>query len=456
MSQTAVLQLDHVPFRLAPHNVPGLPESYDMDIAFTKNWKKCGTRILCIVGHVARGDLRVKKMLGDPVCHATYSNLLAYAEKYASQMTGMKIRDVGYAFVNFNDFKSYDLQANLYSTALRLFKRRIKKLIGQVKPDRIILFGDEVAEQLIKHKYDVRMYRGWTHEIQGIPTINTIDIDRAYSPPSESSDDLDDAAVEFANILGYAGRMVARIHGDSPLYHAKAKPKPYLVNTVRKFDRMMVKLNRAKAIATDTETTGLETFETKVLTCQFSVDTKRGYVVPIYHKDAPWTAEELYYIESKLREFFGQKMDYYNGPDTRYLIGQNIGYDLRIIRHWLRLRYVYWPLWDAQAGEYCFDPDTLVVTDVGRVRIDDLIDMENKPKVLSFNHATGEEEWKPIVAASKHVTQQRMYELEYGGGTIRVTEDHKVWSVTRGSYVAAKDLTLDDEILLSEPTHHES
>lgn len=102
--------------------------------------------------------------------------------------------------------------------------------------------------------------------------------------------------------------------------------------------------------------------------------------------------------------------------------------------------------------EYCIDPSMFIVTEAGKVNIMDYINnKDNYGKVLSFNHEKNLLEWKDCTNTSVHSTNQDMFEIEYDGGSIRVTEDHEVWSVTRNAYVKAKDLTEDDEILVTAP-----
>ena len=59
----------------------------------------------------------------------------------------------------------------------------------------------------------------------------------------------------------------------------------------------------------------------------------------------------------------------------------------------------------------------------------DFIALPTMPRVLTFNHETGETEYKSVIGTSEHTTDQDMYEIEYDGGVLRVTADHKVWMV---------------------------
>ena len=41
-----------------------------------------------------------------------------------------------------------------------------------------------------------------------------------------------------------------------------------------------------------------------------------------------------------------------------------------------------------------------------------------------------------------------MYKIEYEGGSISVTGNHPVWSVTRNAYIRADDIQEDEEIMV--------
>lgn len=94
----------------------------------------------------------------------------------------------------------------------------------------------------------------------------------------------------------------------------------------------------------------------------------------------------------------------------------------------------------------CFDLDNHVLTEVGMIRIRDLLNMIDKPKVVSYNHATGQNELKSIGTYSVHSPKDPMYELEFDGGTIKVTGNHMVWSVTRNKYIRADEILEGEEL----------
>lgn len=96
----------------------------------------------------------------------------------------------------------------------------------------------------------------------------------------------------------------------------------------------------------------------------------------------------------------------------------------------------------------CFDLDSYVCTEIGKMRFRELLGLDKKPKVYSFNHETQEKELKEVGTQSVHETEEEMYKIEYEGGSISVTGNHPVWSVTRNAYIRADDIQEDEEIMV--------
>jgi hypothetical protein len=97
----------------------------------------------------------------------------------------------------------------------------------------------------------------------------------------------------------------------------------------------------------------------------------------------------------------------------------------------------------------CFVYDTLVVVDFeGRTeKIGDIVEHGVANEVVSYNHESESFELKPIESCTKKEAEE-LYDVEYEGGSFRCTGNHEFWCVNRNSYVAVKDLSEDDELLL--------
>ena len=80
------------------------------------------------------------------------------------------------------------------------------------------------------------------------------------------------------------------------------------------------------------------------------------------------------------------------------------------------------------------------------MRFRDLLVLDHKPKVYSFNHDTQERELKDVGTQSVHETEEDMYKIEYDGGSISVTGNHLIWSVTRKAYIRADEIQEGEEV----------
>jgi hypothetical protein len=101
--------------------------------------------------------------------------------------------------------------------------------------------------------------------------------------------------------------------------------------------------------------------------------------------------------------------------------------------------------WDG-----CIHPDSIVETNLGKLRIEDVIDTINESleeiSVLQFNFESQTIEMLPILNAVKKQGSKKWVEVELNNGdTLTLTEDHEVYTTNRG-WVAAGELTEDDDI----------
>jgi len=340
-----------------------LPKPYSLQLPFQKGWKKAKNRVLVVVEHVASKDLKEGVLLGSPDSKSTYTTLMKQAQSYA-KLYGCK-KAHKFAFINYNYFKTYHLDRHLVATANQLAAKRIKGFITKVDPTLVVILGDKAAQTLLQDP-TVPKYRGQLHELLGIPTVTTLDIDRSFSIQGDKPDaELDDSAVEHANILGYVARNICHgLIGSHPHSVKDVQPAYKLIDTLPKFNRLMGKLYNAQAVSVDTEGTSLDVLQNVLQLVQFSVSAEMSYILPIHHKDSPWTEKELTFIRSSLRHYFNQSKAY-KGNATQYHIGQNYGYDQRMLMRWLNIRRWKWHTWDLQAGEYGFDENVKVLQRYG-------------------------------------------------------------------------------------------
>lgn len=338
---------------------------YNVDWAITDNWKKAKNKVLVVVEFVPSIDLKEKSLMGHTLSQQTYSNLFDYTFSEVKKLNSkVKQSDWGFMFVNFNHFKWFDLSPQQKDVCIGAATKRMRRIIKKIPHTHLLLMGDTVASKILDDP-DANAKRLWVHDLKGTPTVNTIGIDRSFSASKSDDDDLDDDAIDQANILGYASRCIQNlILGYNP-YHIDVKPKAKLIKTIKEFDTLYKELKKAKRVAVDTEGTSLETIENKLATIQFATSSNIGYVIPWYHQDSTWSVSEFKYLRKKLRKLFTSNGTQYKGTKTKFLIGQNFGYDIRVLSKELNIRYWSHNTWDLMAGEFLLDENIKVLRTYG-------------------------------------------------------------------------------------------
>lgn len=118
-----------------------------------------------------------------------------------------------------------------------------------------------------------------------------------------------------------------------------------LVDTVAKLNEVVNRLKQSDFFVFDTETTGLNAFESDIIGISFSLESFQAYYVPLNHQDSGFTADEAL---QTLKPVF-ESADIGKG-------GQNIKYDgLMLWQHGIRLRGIQF---DTMVAHYLISPGT--------------------------------------------------------------------------------------------------
>lgn len=248
------------------------------------------------------------------------------------------------------------------------------------------------------------------------------------------------------NTLGFFLKDLVQIaskpfHSLSPI----KKPTIRMINTLDKFKKFMSILSDLKIVSIDTETSGLNRITSPLLMVQFATSNELCYCLPMSgHSESPWNDKELRYIKKYLRNYFSTTKSLHIMHAASFDIGQ--------LMHHFNVKYYSANIYDTIAGEFCFDPDTLVETDKGEILITNLVDNPEGYLIKSYNTYTNQIEYKKILGTACHDTEDEMYELETEEGAIlRVTENHKIWSVSRNMYVEIKNMLVGEKVFLTKP-----
>lgn len=348
----------------APKSLQKLVEgcsAFNLQIPIDSNWKKSKRRVLFVTNHVTSNDLKNRKLLSSE-SKTLLNNCIEQAEKILTPYV-KEIKDYAVAAINFNFFRNYHLKGELAKKADEIQAQRVKNFIEKVKPTHVFICGAKPSYLLLKDLVDKPLHKmGWVNKlkINGHKCLVTSSVDFTLALEDGKTQDVklnedsdDETQLVGVYQLSFMCRNLACLLNDSnPWAIQDCKVKPYFVDTIKKFDKMMKVLYKHDKIAVDTETANLNKVANTLLIVQFSVDKDLGYVLPVHHKDTPFTIKQLSYIRKKLREFFLQKMEH---TLDKYLIFYNAKFDVTVLRQALGLPFIYWPIYDCMSGEHALD-----------------------------------------------------------------------------------------------------
>lgn len=398
-------------------------------------------KVLFVLDYMPTEDLRSSRLLSGETGALLFSLL-----DYTLNRELKEDLEFSWMACTFNACRTAGKPKEFQYMAKSVFAERVRDLISKYKPDVVVAFGADAIRALVP-KY-VEKSGGKLSPWYGVP-LNSVEGSHKYKVvPSISLDRLVEGTSAAAGLLGYVIQHLAnaitaklRFSVDSRvLMESRIK----LITNVFDFKRVLTKIQEAPVVAIDTETKNLNRVTNQLLTIQFAISPNLGYVLPINHKDTPFDPTELRYIKKRLRAYFE------GDNDCDYHVYTNAVFDLNVVRMELGTRYMHNDVWDILAGEMCFDPETFVWTDKGPVKIRVIVEDPEYYKVLSYNLKTHTLEYQPVLFGTTRESTKRKVKFEYEGGSVIVTEDHPVWSVTRGMYVEVKDLEEGENVLVLE------
>lgn len=323
--------------------------NFDLTLKRDHDWGTARKRILVILQTVDGADLHAKELGSTPAL----INALKYGRQLSRNYDEQAADDCSFAVTNFNAARHLHLHGQAKAEAESLFKARQLSLIKKLKPTHILFSGD--LSLLYPVVSNPHMKNGWVHKIDGRLVVSTLDFGRLMEKQGLN-----------ANLLGFFCRHLANlILGKHPHSLAHVEAKPVLVDTRRKFDKLMGIFDKATRVAVDTETRNLTATANRIYTIQFAfsapgVDPMKGYVLPIDHphEENPWSNEDRKYIKRELRARFAREQ----GPE---LITFNGMFDLRVIRQCLKIDIIYHTVWEIMAGEHELDENFTAMASLG-------------------------------------------------------------------------------------------
>lgn len=355
------MRVKHVSF-----TYPNYPEQFDgiqkFDaVELAKHVGTNGKKILLVLDYMPQEDLKSGRLLSGHT-GIMLSRLFSLANTYYNERS--KIDDYSWLAITFNSFRTVRTSDEFKAAATKTFQDRIKHVVCEYKPDMVVTFGLEpfkalgetaIAKSAGKYGnwYGVPIntncaYKNKQHEFVLIPTLSINTLVNTNSKGDEAS------------LSGYVCRNLINVLHFGLKYSIPSAPAytPVYIDTVEKFDRMLNIVRKKKRVAIDTETENLNRIKNKVLTVQFAYNVKRAFVVPIYHKDSPFTSKELIHIRDQLREFFEEN------NENEFHVYTNAVFDLNVMRQNFQIRFYKNKIWDIFAGEFAHDENLKVLQTV--------------------------------------------------------------------------------------------
>ncbi len=318
-------------------------EHYALTLKMDTDWNSSKRKVLIILQTVDTVDLKSKELCSKPAVANAIRYAIGLAKRYNPELPNFS-----FAVVNWNNFRHLHLHGQARADAEQAFKSRMNVIIQKLQPTHILFSGD--LNLLYPTKY-AAMKNGWVHNIDSRQVVSTLDFTRLLEKKGV-----------LANLLGFWCRHLSNLLlGYLPHSLAEVKLRPYLVDTIEKFDRVMAEWEKAKVVAADTETKNLSVLKNGIYTMQLAFDTKPdiGFVIPIDHphQGNPFNLSQRNYIKRALQEKFK--------AGDKELVTFNGIFDLRVIRRALKLDIIYHRVWEIMAGEHLLDENISSMASLG-------------------------------------------------------------------------------------------
>ena len=329
----------------APINVnPFIPAEHIHNIQLPYSLGKDGPLILMIF-NATNEEIKADRLLNDH-----HGQLLRRCLNHARKTYPSipSINTYRWIAVNFN----FTNDPKNWTTCFDTNKKRINGIIDNKRPDYIWTFcksGFNALLDFMESPYSSCKYGN----LIGTPV--PLNFDKGYKPTLFPIIDFDRMfQFNFGDrgsppyLLGYMAHNLANALNRKRVWSIEERTKSIratYINTIQKFRKMMKHVRKYDVVCVDTETTGLERVQVRMVTIQLAVTTTQGFFIPFLHYDTPFNSEEIEEIRTTL-------YDYFMTHEFKRVVFHNTTYDLNILRSNLRMRYVPFNTWDIQDGEY--------------------------------------------------------------------------------------------------------
>ncbi|KKN36829.1 hypothetical protein LCGC14_0769510 [marine sediment metagenome] len=199
--------------------------------------------------------------------------------------------------------------------------------IQKLRPKVLVVLGESAARSLVHNrdgtaldqKTKISALRGKDFIVKlpdgtEVPCIVTYHFSHVYRTPGIASVFREDV-----------GKAIRRVRGELSDYSVRGKPTRLIdtVPKVKKFLSHMIKdLTKDDIVAFDYETKGLARFDNDVLCVSFAYRADQAYVIPLKHRETPFSGAEIRQVMKLLRKFFRVR-----NPSFKALVPHNLKFE---------------------------------------------------------------------------------------------------------------------------------
>ena len=308
-------------------------------------------KILFVLDFVPSEDLKSGKLLSGETGDILENLMIVAKDVYLKE----NYKPFSWLAVSFNAFRTLGKAKEFQTQAREAFAERVKTLILKYKPDVVVTFGAQPTRALLPKR--IELSRGRIANWYGVPIKTTVRVGnnehKCRVVPMMSLNPFTTGDPAVPPLMGYMSRNLANAINGKLMYAIDADEinnhTSVLIDTVKKFDKMLNMIAEQEIVAIDTEDDSLAKVTNRVLTVQFAKCTKFGYVVPYLHKDTPFDSKELNYIKGRLQEYFE------GNNKNKYHVYANAQFDLNVMRTAFDCSFMANNVWDIFGGEYGLD-----------------------------------------------------------------------------------------------------
>lgn len=321
---------------------------FKLSLPIQQSWATMDRRFLIVYETVDSEDIKAHKLLSSYQRNALQA-LIKLGRHYSSYH-----KPISLAAINFDYFRNRHLPAAYIAQAYQANSQRISKYIKLIEPTDVFILGESAACCLLSLDARTCYFRqGRPMLFDGIWYTWTEDIALAYQARISADDE---SRQDKANLLGFQSRCFGNAMLRKPVHEiCLAKPVGRWITKIGEWKKLHAKMSTVKAFSLDTETQSLARKTNKILILQIAFGPTIGYCVPIYHADTPFSPTELEVIRSDMRKLMARDIDPLDNDPNRFILGQNLKFDMTVLREWLQIQTIQWPLLDLMSAEFCLD-----------------------------------------------------------------------------------------------------